>query len=149
MAAQIRFRDTSGTLRTLNRLRARDEGGNLRTIQTVKVRDTTGSLRIVFQYLKVALSAYAWNKQFNSPPPHSQDAAISVSTTGGTGPFAYAWSSDSPNGTYANTPSASSTTFNGSVAPGDNAQAEWVCTVTDGTGASATSPVCLITINGV
>jgi hypothetical protein len=58
--------------------------------------------------------------------------SVTVTPTGGTGPYTYAWtyiSGDS--GFTANTASSASTTFTGSVAAGEDRSAVWKCTVTD------------------
>ncbi len=58
--------------------------------------------------------------------------SVTVTPTGGTGPYVYAWTYDSGDaGFTANSPSSASTTFTGTVAAGEDKVAVWRCTVTD------------------
>lgn len=58
--------------------------------------------------------------------------SVTVTPTGGTGPYTYAWTYDSGDtGFSANSPTSATTTFIGSVASGEDKTAVWRCTVTD------------------
>jgi hypothetical protein len=68
--------------------------------------------------------------------------SVTVTPTGGTGPYTYAWTYDSGDvGFSANTASSASTTFTGSVAAGEDLVAVWRCTVTDSLAAT-----CFVTV---
>lgn len=68
--------------------------------------------------------------------------SVTVTPTGGTGPYTYAWTYDSgDSGFTANSAAAATTTFTGSVASGADRVAVWKCTVTDSLAAT-----CFVTV---
>ena len=63
-------------------------------------------------------------------------AAVTVTPTGGTGPYTYAWTLESGNFTIIS-PTSASTTFRASVAAGETTEDVATCTVTDSLAATA------------
>lgn len=142
MAAQTRIRNASGTLRTVARIRMRDAGGVLRTIQRIRMRDTTGTLRTVFQYLSAVISA---TKSASASGAFSSGvvttATETVTVSGGTAPYTYAWTRVAGNlAIVATAPAAATTNFQATVTDsGSPYIAYFQVTVTDTNGAVVTS----------
>lgn len=68
--------------------------------------------------------------------------SVTVTPTGGTGPYTYAWAYLSGDAIFtASAPTAATTTFSGSVAAGEDKSAVWRCTVTDSLAATASTTV--------
>ena len=64
--------------------------------------------------------------------------SVTVTPTGGTGPYTYAWAYVSGDAVFtATSPAAATTTFSGSVAAGEDKTAVWSCTITDSLAATA------------
>lgn len=66
--------------------------------------------------------------------------------TGGVGPYTYAWSIASP--IFAQTPSAASTAFSGTVSPGSPLSGTATCTATDSLGTTASATV-VVTLRNI
>lgn len=138
MTAQIRFRDTGGTLRTAARISIRDDGGLLRTARRIRVRDVSNVLRTVWESVSATLSTTAIYE--------SQPTSTVVSTTsctaamvGGTAPYTYLWHAADYNydGINPSTPASASTTFrrSGCIAS-ESYVGDFFCTITDAMGAT-------------
>lgn len=147
MTAQIRFRDTGGTLRTTARIRMRDEGGTLRTIQRIRVRDASNILRTVWQAMTVSLSASTATGTGATSTITS--SSVTATPSGGTSPYTYLWSAAPYNydSIAATTPTAATTTFRRTgCASGDIYIGDFTCTATDALGNAATSSAVAVTI---
>jgi len=139
MVALVKLRDASGTLRAVTRIRGRDSGGTLRTVTRVRARDANNVLRIVYDPAG-ASSLAATASDFY---PHGTTLgtgtattnATTVTPTGGTGPYTYAWvllDRTAPVAPTASAPTAPTTTFTQTgLAVGEFETSEWQCTVTD------------------
>lgn len=133
MTAQIRFRDTAGTLRTAARVRARDEAGNLRTINRIRMRDASGILRTVWQALASTISPTTLSQTGTTSQITTSGSA--TCTPAGTAPFTYLWGSDLTDDIIPLTPTAATTVFRHSaMLSGDSYGADFYCDVTDATG---------------
>lgn len=152
MAARLRMRDAGGILRTVVRIRMRDAGNIFRTIQRIRMRDAGGVLRTVFQYLTATPSTtnslttgsgLASSGTVTSPP-------VTITVAGGVAAFTYAWSFVSGSAVITITsPTAASTTFSGVIAAGPTEVANYICTVTDSTGAVVNSDVVRIALRWI
>lgn len=149
MAAGFQVRDASAD-RTINAIRVIDATGVDRNITEARIIDTTGTDRVFFSAGGGGtLSANA------SPNPVSGTTAgtgtavsnsTTVTPTGGTTPYTYAWARTS----YSHptvpptigSPASATTTFTQtSIGTGEDYAATFRCTVTDSLGATATADV--------
>lgn len=73
--------------------------------------------------------------------PSQTTNSVTVTPSGGTAPYSYAWAKDSGDTISANSPTAATTSFTGSTADGETASAVFTCTVTDNVGAKAYTSV--------
>lgn len=147
MVAQIRMRDSGGTLRTLARIRMRDEGGVLRTIQRIRIRDVSNILRTVWQSMTAAASPGVISATGSTSTITTTSAAVAV--TGGTSPFTYLWSPAAYNtdSVGITSPTAAITTFRrGACNSGDTYLGDFTCEVTDALGVVATTNVVSVDI---
>lgn len=133
----IKLRDAGGALRTLSRIRLRDAGGTLRTITRVRMRDATNTLRIVYD----STGASTFSASPSAGLVTAQDVGtattntVTVTPSGGTAPYTYAWTlleSDGAVEPTATAPASATTAFvQTSMSPGNIYSSEWRCTVTD------------------
>lgn len=138
------MRDGSNVLRAITRIRMRDATNVLRTIQRIRMRDASNVLRVVYQYLSVSLSAttaYGVAHGLASSGPVTTATSITVTVSGGTAPFTYAWQFVSGDlAVVANTPAAATTSFGAALVPsGGSKEAVYQCKVTDTNGATITT----------
>jgi hypothetical protein len=147
MTAQIRLRDTGGTLRTVSRISMRDEGGVLRVIQRVRMRDASGILQTVYESISTGLSdtdlsGTGTTSQITTSTP------ASVETGGGDPPYNYYWTADYNNdGIYAVTPYSDTTYFSRSgCVVGEVYTAGFYCTTVDGRHFPFRSPLVTISL---
>lgn len=151
----IYTRSASGLKATAS-LKLRDSGAVLRTIGTVRIRDAGNVLRTVwtaggggggFTASAVPLSSYGGIAQGSTTTVYAD--AITVTPTGGAGPYTYAWAlvSGDP-GTWTFTAPAAQTSRVGraNVAPGTDYTHIVKCTVTDASGATADTPDITVTV---
>lgn len=136
---QIRLRDTGGTLRTLTQIRARDTGGTLRTITRIRVRDQNNVLRVVYD----STGASTFSASASPASVHGTSSGTgtvstnntTVTPTGGTAPYTYAWTvlayDNGVSPTIAGPTSATTGFTQTSVGPGEFYSATFRCTVTD------------------
>lgn len=144
MAAQVKIRDASGTLRTVARIRMRDAGGVLRTIQRIRMRDASGTLRTVFQFLTATIStALAASDAGAASSGVVTTANETVTVTGGTAPYTYAWTRVAGNlAVTATAPAANITSFQATVTDSGSPYITYFqVTVTDASGATVTSNI--------
>ena len=136
---RIRLRDTGGTLRTLTRIRMRDAGGTLRTITRIRMRDQNNVLRTVYDPSGASTLTATANRDFvvgSGTTAALTTDPVTVTATGGTAPYTYAWtelSHDHPTTAPAiNSPTAATTDFTQTnIGPGESYSAQFRCTVTD------------------
>jgi hypothetical protein len=136
MTAQIRARDTGGTLRTLVRVRARDESGTLRTITRILVRDASNILRTVWQG-GISASLSSSSVTASGATSLIVTGSVTVTPSGGTAPYTYLWQAAPYNtdGITVTSPTAATTTFRrNSCASGDTYLGNFFCTVSDAYG---------------
>ena len=144
----IEILDATLTNRLADEIEIIDEGGVNRVVSEIRIIDTTGTDRLVYS-LSPPMSASA-------SPSATSGFAIGVSAittnsttvtpTGGTGPYTHAWtllSRDHPTtDPTANSPTSATTTFTQTnVMAGGFYTAEFLDTVTDSLGATATVTV--------
>lgn len=150
MAAQIRLRDASGTLRTITQIRARDAGGTLRTITRVRVRDAGNVLRTVYDTSGgTAFAATVTPTSVSGRTAGSGSVttnAATVTASGGTAPYTYSWariaSSHPTTNPTINSPSSATTTFSQANMDEDETYtATFRCTVNDSAAHSTTVDV--------
>jgi hypothetical protein len=146
VAANIKIRDDSNTLRTVTQLRLQDAGGTLRTITRVRIRDQNNVLRTVYD--PGGASSFVVNLDFANRYGFSNTGTITTNTvtatpSGGTGPYTYAWtliSHDGPVNPTATSAATAATAFTQTaVGPGEIYSAVFRCTVTDSLAATATA----------
>lgn len=142
MAAQIRMRDAGGVLRTIKRIRMRDASGTLRTIQRIRMRDAAGVLRTVFQYLTATIAATLSASASGAASSGVVTSANeTVTVTGGTAPYTYAWERVAGNlAVVATAPAAATTSFQATVTDSGSPYVTYFqVTVTDANNAVVTS----------
>lgn len=141
----VRIRDGAGNARSVTGIKVRDAGGVLRTVQMARVRDGSGTLRTVFTAMSAAPSApnvYGTAGSFGPGGVFVQSSPVTVTVSGGVAPFTYAWTRDSGSATInATLPAAATTRFSATVPYDSEVSANFVCTVTDANGATATASV--------
>lgn len=147
MVAQVRFRDATGTLRTLARIRMRDAANTLRTIQRIRIRDASGILRTVWQAMTAALSSSTATG--TAATSLITTGTVTVTPSGGTAPYSYLWEAAPYNtdGVGITSPTAATTSFrrNGCIS-GDSYIGDFFCTVTDALGVVAATSMVAVTI---
>jgi hypothetical protein len=77
---------------------------------------------------------------------------VTASVSNGTPPYTFAWTRTSGSSAItATTPAAAATRFSGAVAPGNDVEAEFLCTVTDARGrtGTATAPASLVNFSRI
>jgi hypothetical protein len=150
MAAQIRVRDASGTLRTLTQIRARDASNTLRTITRIRVRDDGNVLRTVYD--TSGGTAFAATANPTSVVGRTAGAgstttgSTTVTASGGTAPYTYAWAliaHDHPTTSPTiNSPTLATTTFSqANMDDNTTYTATFRCTVNDSAAHSTTVDV--------
>lgn len=141
MAAQIRMRDSGGTLRTIKRIRIRDADGVLQTVLRVRGRDTTGSLRTFFQALYAEVSPLTADGYVAGTTTQNVSTGnVGAVVTGGVMPYTYAWAAvgSSPYTWVISAPTGDITYFTAQNIPvGAVATQTFRLTVTDAAGATA------------
>lgn len=136
----------AGTLRTISAGQVK-VAGVMRPLRFIKAMDG-GSLRTVatfIQPLTVSANDAGGNGDGTEGTTVSTTIASTATPSGGLGPFTYAWTLIANGGgdaSYANTPSAASTTFNKGNVPASQIYADtWRVTVTDSLGSTATADI--------
>lgn len=115
--------------------------GTLRTVRTVKVQ-SGGVLRTVYSSAGDMSAAASAPTVYGSADTARVDSdQVTVTPTGGVGPYTYSWARTSGSGLIL-TPSFATTSFyiNG-LTPGQLVSGVFQCTVTDSLGATATASV--------
>jgi hypothetical protein len=139
----VKVRDSTGTLRTVNRIRVMD-GGVLRTIRSVKVEDSLGVLRTVYTSMAVTSNFSTFSAVGSNEPVLSTPTCV-VSVTGGAAPLTYAWTSSVISGAgsaTATAPTSSTTIFSATgLMPYSPLVVAFTCTVTDNASVVATVTV--------
>lgn len=133
----IIVRDDTNTPRTISEIVVRDGDNVSRTISEIWVRDTTNTPRLVFSTAS-PLSAVASDYNvfgYDSGTGTANSTATTITPSGGTAPYTYAWSLVSYTAGVAPTPSAPSAAttlfIQTGIGPGDYYVAVFRCTVTD------------------
>ena len=132
----------AGTLRTISRLYIRQSGVN-RRIRTLKVMDG-GTLRTVAVFAD-ALTVSAFNVRGIDSSSTVTTRETTATVSGGFGPYTYLWERVIAGGgdaSTAATPTRASTAFTKTgMFPGQSSTDTWRVTVTDSTGATATTEI--------
>lgn len=144
----IQIIDSGSVNRSITGIQVIDASGVDRTISEIRLIDTTGVDRLIYSTsppMSASASPSA-TSGFTSGASVITTNSTTVTPTGGTGPYTYAWtliSRDHPTtDPTANSPTAATTTFTQTnAAPGGFYTAEFLCTVTDSLGAMATASV--------
>lgn len=150
MAARIRKRDASNTLRTITQLRKRDAGNTLRTIVRVRMRDAGNVLRTVYDtsggtaFAATATPTSVVGRTAGSGSTTTNSTTVTPS--GGTGPYTHAWSliaHDHPTTPPTiNSPASATTTFSqANIGEDEIYTATFRDTVTDSAAHSTTVDV--------
>lgn len=142
-------RDASGAARVGTGIAARDETNTSRLIAQGVVRDGGGALRVFFNSMSAGASpAEVTGLVSSTGNPPVTTSASTASASGGIGPFTYAWSGTG--GWTINSPAAATTSFTSpGVAPGDQANGDFSCIVTDASGATAQTNFVLATVTNL
>ena len=129
----ITYKDGAST-RSISAVYYKD-GATQRTVKEMWIGH--GGNRLVYSSFSASANTPVVGSRSTSGVATSN--ASTVSLVDGTGPFTYAWSLVSGGtGITVTTPTASSTTFSGSVGPvTDTLTGVYQCTVTDNSGATA------------
>lgn len=150
MAVGFIVRDGGATARTITAMEVRDGGATLRTIVEGRVRDANAVSRLFFDPSGAASFTVSPAPAFVVGTTLGTGTATTNSTTvtptGGTGPYTYAWTVISySHGTTSPTvtsPTAATTTFTQTnIAIGADYVAVFRCTVTDSLTATASCDV--------
>jgi hypothetical protein len=149
MAPRIRIRDDTNTLRTVTQLRFLDETDTLRTITRVRLRDANNVLRVVYDTTGSstfsASSDHVTVNGFSAGTGTVTTAVDTITPSGGTAPYTYAWavvSYEAGVSPTATAPAAAATAFTQTgVAPGEILLAVFRCTVTDSAANTTTVDV--------
>jgi hypothetical protein len=153
--ARIRIRDSGNTLRTIDgtgstRIRMRDAGNTLRTITRIRMRDASNVLRTVYDTSGGTAFAASASPTFAFGSTSGSGSATTYATTvtasGGTAPYTYAWSliaHDHPTAIPTiNSPTSATTTFTQTNMHKDAIYtATFRCTVQDSAAHSTTVDV--------
>jgi hypothetical protein len=157
MTARLRIRDDTNTLRTIDgtgstRIRMRDSGNTLRTLTRIRMRDPDNVLRVVYDVS--GASSFSASASPTGIAGHTAGTTITtrittVTATGGTPPYTYAWTKLSwTNATppTINSPAAAATTATQTnCSDVDNATIR--CTVSDSASNHATADVACTWVN--
>lgn len=143
-------RDASNIARTLRTLAQRDGSNALRGLKKLTMRDAGNVLRVIYQSLSATVSTTSVSGIGSSPGSITVTAGpVTCSAVDGTGPFTFEWETLAPDWIITN-PTAPTTSFRATgLGPGAYETADFTCTVTDATGAIATSPVVTATAQNV
>lgn len=128
LAAYYRCKVTDSALRVAY------SGNVLVTLSSTYVAPLTASAS------PTVVSGYAARDPFPAPPTSLliYTDATTVTPSGGTGPYTYAWTQVSGDPFTCNNPTAATTTFRSTVAKASTNTSVWRCTVTDSLSATAT-----------
>lgn len=138
------IRDAGNVSRTATAVVVRDAANVARTVSEIRVRDINNVSRVVYRAGGAAVVTATANTSYVSGYTRYSSSAttnpVTVTGSGGTGPYTYAWSlldytSAIPPTATAPT-SATSSFFQTGMAAGDVENSTWRCTVTDANGAS-------------
>lgn len=157
MTLGLFIRDAAGTKREISELFIRDAANAQREISELWIRDVNNTPRLVYNPSgSASLAASCAPTTVSGTSAGSGTCttdATTVTATGGTPPYTYAWalvsySSSTP--PTANAPTNATTAFTQtSLSPGEATDADWLPTVTDDNGntAVADSPVTSIFVD--
>ncbi len=140
----IVIRDASNVPRTVTAIVVRDAGNVSRTISEIRVRDINNVSRVVYRAGGAAvITATASTSYVSGYTRYSSSATtnpVTVTGSGGTGPYTYAWSlldyTSAIPPTATAPASATSSFFQTGMIAGDVESSTWRCTVTDANGAT-------------
>lgn len=138
------IRDSTNIARTITGLVIRDGTNTPRTISELWVRDTTNTPRKVYS-TGTPLSAVASDPSvfgYDSGSGTATTYSTTITPSGGTAPFTYAWTCTFYSGVTiptATAPASASSAFTQtSIGPEDYVYSYWTCTVTDAALATTT-----------
>lgn len=147
----IARRDTSGALRQIAVLKMRDAGSVLRTIKLRTRRDADNVLRVVYSALAAITDTNSVTGLGSSTSSIAvTTGSVTASPVNGIGPFTYAWTQVGGATWTINSPTAATTTFTSPAAPPYVVRnAQFICTITDASGASAPTPAVSAQVNNI
>lgn len=138
MAASLHIRDGGNVSRTITDLYIRDANNVSRRIRELYIRDGTNTSRLVFSSAALLTASAAPESLYGSTlgTGTATTDATTVTPSGGTGPYTYAWtvvSYDNPSAApTATAPAAATSAFTQtSIGIAEAYNATWRCTVTD------------------
>lgn len=141
------IRDGTNVPRTISAIQIRDGTNTPRDISQIRVRDSNNVSRLIFS-TGSTLEASASPPDvfgYDSGTGTATSNSTTVTPTGGTAPYSYAWTVDSYTGGVSPTvdsPTAATTAFTQTgLSSGSYTFATFVCTVTDDDGATTEANV--------
>lgn len=140
------IRDSAGTARTITAIQVRDASNTPQDISELWVRDSNNVPRLVFSVAPpmTAAAAPSTVSGFTLGTGLATTGNTTVTPTGGTAPYSYAWSLisyDNSTPPTAGSPTAATTNFTQTnIGIGQDFSATWRCTVTDSSPSPYTAP---------
>lgn len=148
MTFGIIIRDGGNVPRTITGIQIRDGGNVARDISELRIRDSNNVSKLVFSTSSpmTASASPETVSGISSGSGTITTNATTVTPTGGTPPYTYAWSLESHDGVggtpAADSPTSATTTFTQTgIPPGESTSASWTCTVTDSLSNTAPATV--------
>lgn len=148
MSYGLLVRDGGNVQRTISDVAVRDGGNVLRDLSEIRVRDSNNTLRLVWSLAPPMAASASPETVYGSTlgTGTATTNSTTVTPSGGTPPYTYAWTLLSRDNLSAdptaNSPTAATTTFTQtSIGIGESYSATWRCTVTDDDANTATADV--------